>query len=118
MQRQSTILRAAPVGYREGGKIEEHVWVNRFDYASGLTALGAEMHSDGPVLHITPGRAARPGQTVRGNDLRAAATLVLAALGIDGETIIQGVEHLGRGYADLAGQLTSLGASIDQRATS
>ena len=47
-------------------------------------------------------------------DIRAGAALVVAGLAADGETVIDGVHHLDRGYEDLVGRLRSIGADIDR----
>lgn len=57
------------------------------------------------------------GTTVRGDDIRAAASLLLAALSARGRTELTGVEHLRRGYEDLPGTLRVLGADIVEEKT-
>ena len=93
-------------------RIREQVWVDRFDHVRGLTALGADISVSRGVATIAPQRPWRAGQAVRAADLRSAATLALAALELPGETRLHGVEHLSRGYEDLFGTLTGLGAEI------
>ena len=57
------------------------------------------------------------GAVVRGTDIRATAALIVAALSAEGDSRIYGVDHLARGYADLAGQLSGLGADIELAAS-
>jgi UDP-N-acetylglucosamine 1-carboxyvinyltransferase len=98
---------------RGRSRITETVWQNRFDYVRGLVSLGARIDRDGASVVIHGGT--RPhvrGQTLQATDVRSAAVLLLAALAVDGVTIIEGTHHLDRGYADLPAALRNLGASI------
>lgn len=92
--------------------IRERVWHDRFGYARGLVELGAQIAFEPGAIRIEPRRPDRAGQRVRAEDLRAASTLVLAALGIHGTTVVEGTEHLARGYADLPGKLRAIGARL------
>lgn len=56
------------------------------------------------------------GISFAAGDLRAAASVILAGLGVGGTTVVTGLEHLDRGYPDLAGQLALLGADIGRQA--
>jgi UDP-N-acetylglucosamine 1-carboxyvinyltransferase len=91
----------------------ETVWSNRFDYLEGLRTLGVSLGREGATASI---RGPRPphksGQTIHAHDLRSAAVLVLAALGITGPTVITGTHHLARGYSDLPAALCRLGADV------
>ena len=58
------------------------------------------------------GVAELEGTTVHGSDIRAAAALVLAGLVATGQTTVSGMEHVNRGYDDIVGRLSSLGAAI------
>lgn len=94
-------------------RITETVWPNRFGYVPGLAALGIRLSADGSRLVVDgPWGRRCAGQRIAGADLRAAAVLLVAALGVRGTTIIGGTEHLARGYADLPATLRALGASI------
>jgi UDP-N-acetylglucosamine 1-carboxyvinyltransferase len=75
--------------------------------------VGADVHATGQELIIRGPERLR-GATVRGDDIRAAAALVLAALAARGTTEFHGVEHLRRGYEDLPGLLCELGADITE----
>ncbi|MGW1059912.1 hypothetical protein [Micromonospora rubida] len=93
-------------------RVRDTVWHNRFQYATQLTALGADITlSPGEAL-VRPRRPDRAGQVLQAMDVRGAAVLVLAALGVDGPTTVHGVSHLARGYDDLFGKLTRVGARI------
>lgn len=92
--------------------IEDRVWGDRFGYASQLVKLGARMKLHDGQLSVLPGRPHRSGASVTATELRGAAVLLLAALGIEGETQLHGMHHLSRGYEDLVGRLARLGATI------
>jgi UDP-N-acetylglucosamine 1-carboxyvinyltransferase len=93
-------------------RIRERVWHDRFGYARGLVELGAQIDFQPGVIRISPRRPERAGQRVRAEDLRAASVLVLAAMGASGTTIVEGTDHLARGYADLPGKLRAIGARL------
>jgi len=94
-------------------RLTDGVWENRFGYVEGLRGMGAQLRRAGNELHMSPGplRPA-PGPLVA-TDLRAAATLLLAALGTGAPHRLHGVTHLARGYEDLPAKLAALGARID-----
>ena len=95
-------------------EIEETVWTSRFGYADGLRTLGASLRVDGATLDVDgPCIPRRADQTVTCTDLRAAAALLLAALGIPGPTVITGAHHIGRRYDGFVSQLRDLGAQIE-----
>jgi UDP-N-acetylglucosamine 1-carboxyvinyltransferase len=91
--------------------VTENLFVGRFRYVDELVRLGASITTEGHhamirgVSHLT-------GTAVHGSDIRAAAALVLAGLVAEGSTTVSGMEHVARGYDDLAGRLQSLGAAI------
>lgn len=94
-------------------RITETVWHNRFDYVRGLVSLGARIEHDGnsAVIH-GPARPHLAGRTLRANDVRSAAVLLLAALAVNGVTTVEGASHLARGYANLPSALQDLGATL------
>ncbi len=95
--------------------ITESVWVKRFGYLDGLNALGTTLEQRGPVLEIHgPCPPSVPNQAVHAPDLRSAAALLVAALEVRGTTLLTGMEHLARGYADLPAALASRGAHIEE----
>ena len=73
--------------------------------------MGADIRVEGKVA-VVCGVPRLFGARVRATDLRGGAALAVAGLGAEGETVISGVRHILRGYADLAGDLTALGAKI------
>jgi UDP-N-acetylglucosamine 1-carboxyvinyltransferase len=94
--------------------LTERVWRRRFSYADGLRDLGCDVsHADGTLTIRGPRLPRVPGQLLRADDLRAAAALVLAALCVDGTTVLTGLTHLARGYQDLPGELRALGGQVE-----
>lgn len=92
-------------------RIYDGLFQNRFACAKGFAVLGADVRSEGRMLHLA-GSACLHGGTVAAPDLRGGAALVLAGLGTpQGERVrVLEAEHIRRGYADLAQDLCSLGA--------
>ncbi len=93
--------------------IQETVFENRFMHVPELQRLGAEITVQGNTAMIH-GRTSLTGAPVQATDLRASASLILAGLAAEGETWIDRVEHLDRGYEKLVDQLKSLGADIER----
>lgn len=101
-------------GHADGtSRLTETVWVNRFSYLELLGQLGMRVRQDGRSAVVTgPAVASRPGCELVAQDLRGAAAALLAALRVPGPTLLSGIHHLARGYADLPGALRALGADI------
>ncbi|QXJ25696.1 hypothetical protein AGRA3207_007224 [Actinomadura graeca] len=93
-------------------RLIEGVWENRFGYVAGLRRMGAVLDRAGNELRITPGPLKPSPGPLEARDLRAAATLLLAALGTGAPQILHGADHLARGYEDLPAKLTALGARV------
>mgnify|MGYP003683015343 CR=1 FL=1 len=91
--------------------ISENVFENRFMHVSELTRLGANITTDGRKATITGG-GSLAGAPVMATDLRASACLILAGLVADGETIVNRIYHLDRGYEKLEDKIFSLGGQI------
>ncbi len=91
--------------------ITETIFENRFLHASEMGRMGANISIDGRRA-IVRGPAALEGTTVIASDLRASASLVLAGLIGRGETVIERIYHLDRGYERIEEKLMSLGAQI------
>src|SRR6202049_689405 len=91
--------------------ITENIFENRFMHAQELTRMGANIKIEGRRA-IVRGRSPLSAAAVLASDLRASASLVLAALVADGETIIDRVYHLDRGYENIEGKLKAVGAEI------
>ena len=93
--------------------IRETIFENRFQHAMELERLGANLRIDGGTA-IVAGPCALTGCTVMATDLRASATLVIAGLVAHGETTVDRIYHLDRGYAGLEQKLKGLGARIER----
>jgi UDP-N-acetylglucosamine 1-carboxyvinyltransferase len=91
--------------------IEERLFENRFMHVSELNRLGADIWLKGSTAAIK-GVDALYGAEVMATDLRASSALVLAALVAEGTTNVRRIYHLDRGYDDLEGKLSALGAEI------
>jgi len=91
--------------------IEERLFENRFMHVSELNRLGADIWLKGSVSAIK-GVDKLYGADVMATDLRASSALVLAALAAEGTTNVRRIYHLDRGYDDLEGKLSALGADI------
>ncbi|WP_392536013.1 UDP-N-acetylglucosamine 1-carboxyvinyltransferase [Nostoc sp. C117] len=91
--------------------INESVFENRLRHASELNRLGADIRVKGNAAFVR-GVPKLSGAPVLGTDLRASAALVLAGLAAEGQTTIQGLQHLDRGYDRLDMKLQQLGAKI------
>lgn len=93
--------------------VEETIFENRFQHVLELKRLGANIKVEGRRATIF-GPAPLQGTTVMASDLRASAALVLAALVAEGETIVDRIYHLDRGYEAMEVKLQALGASIER----
>jgi UDP-N-acetylglucosamine 1-carboxyvinyltransferase len=91
--------------------MRETIFENRFMHAVELIRLGADIKIDGNTAFVT-GRPKLDGATVMATDLRASASLVIAGLVAQGETLIERIYHLDRGYEGLEQKLAALGANI------
>lgn len=94
-------------------EIHETIFENRFMHVSELNRMGAEIQTDGNIAMITGGEEFSSAETMA-SDLRAGASLVLAALFADGESIINRIYHIDRGYEKLENKLLALGADIER----
>lgn len=94
-------------------KVVETIFENRFMHASELIRMGADIHISGNTA-IVKGRSRLMGAPIIASDLRASASLVLAALCAEGETTIDRVYHIDRGYETIVRKLRSLGADIER----
>src|SRR6202045_2050026 len=91
--------------------ITENIFENRFMHAQEMLRMGANIKIEGPRA-IGGGKTPLGGAAVLASDLRASASLVLAALVADGETIIDRVYHIDRGYENIEEKLRGVGAQI------
>ncbi|HET9524991.1 MAG TPA: UDP-N-acetylglucosamine 1-carboxyvinyltransferase [Pyrinomonadaceae bacterium] len=110
MQAQYMVLMTQARGRSE---IVETVFENRFMHASELQRMGARIHIDGNTA-IVEGVTPLTGARVIASDLRASASLVLAGLVANGETMIDRVYHIDRGYEKIEAKLRAVGANIER----
>jgi UDP-N-acetylglucosamine 1-carboxyvinyltransferase len=93
--------------------MRETIFENRFMHAVELIRLGADIRIDGNTAFVK-GVAKLDGATVMATDLRASASLVIAGLVAQGETLIDRIYHLDRGYEGLEQKLAALGAHVQR----
>ena len=91
--------------------IKETIFENRFMHASELIRMGAKIDISGNTAKVS-GKSELNGARIIASDLRASASLVLAGLAANGETLIDRVYHIDRGYEDIVGKLKAVGADI------
>jgi len=108
MQAQFTALNAVAEGV---GTITETVFENRFMHVQEMQRMGASIRLEGNTA-ISTGVPRLAGAPVMATDLRASASLVLAGLVADGETVIDRIYHIDRGYERIEEKLAQLGADI------
>ena len=95
------------------GVINETIFENRFMHVNELLRLGADIRVDGHTA-VVRGVERLQGAPVMATDLRASASLILAGLAAEGETLIDRVYHLDRGYENIEAKLSALGADIQR----
>ena len=95
------------------GRITETIFENRFMHVPELQRLGANITVDGHTA-VVSGVSELSGANVMATDLRASASLVIAGLVAKGETIVDRIYHLDRGYDHMEVKLASLGAQIER----
>ncbi|MDB5806773.1 MAG: UDP-N-acetylglucosamine 1-carboxyvinyltransferase [Betaproteobacteria bacterium] len=95
------------------GVVTETIFENRFMHAQELLRLGAEIEIEGNTA-VVKGVPKLAGATVMATDLRASASLVIAALVAEGETVIDRIYHLDRGYEGLEAKLSAVGARVSR----
>jgi UDP-N-acetylglucosamine 1-carboxyvinyltransferase len=93
--------------------ITETIFENRFMHVQELVRLGARIHLDGETATIE-GQSRLKGAPVMATDLRASVSLVIAALAAEGETMVNRVYHLDRGFERLEDKLAACGAQISR----
>jgi len=98
-------------------RISETIFENRFMHVNELVRLGAHIAVDGHTA-IVEGIPRLSGATVMATDLRASASLVIAGLVADGETVVDRIYHLDRGYDRMEAKLRAVGADIERRKAS
>lgn len=108
MQAQFMALNCVAEG---AGVINETIFENRFMHVQELQRLGADIRVDGHTA-VVRGVERLSGAPVMATDLRASASLILAGLVADGETVVDRIYHLDRGYDRIEAKLSALGARI------
>jgi UDP-N-acetylglucosamine 1-carboxyvinyltransferase len=94
-------------------KVTETIFENRFMHVNELVRLGANIQIDGKVA-VIEGVEKLSGATVMATDLRASASLVIAGLVAQGETVVDRIYHLDRGYDQMESKLRGMGADIER----
>ena len=94
--------------------VTETIFENRFMHAQELQRMGASIDIEGNTA-VVKGVARLNGAHVMATDLRASASLVIAALAAEGETVIDRIYHLDRGYESLEQKLSAVGARVTRR---
>jgi UDP-N-acetylglucosamine 1-carboxyvinyltransferase len=110
MQAQYMALMTQAIGE---SVITENIFENRFMHASELMRMGANIRIEGPRAIVT-GKTRLTGANVIASDLRASASLIIAALAGEGFTVIDRVYHLDRGYEKIEEKLRAAGAQIER----
>jgi len=110
MQAQFMALNSISHG---ASKVTETIFENRFMHVNELVRLGAQIQIEGKVS-LVEGVAKLSGATVMATDLRASASLVIAGLVAEGETMVDRIYHLDRGYDQMETKLRALGADIER----
>ncbi len=93
--------------------VTETIFENRFMHVNEMVRLGARIHVEGKVAMVE-GVQQLSGATVMATDLRASASLVIAGLVAEGETLVDRIYHLDRGYDRMEAKLRGLGADIER----
>ena len=92
----------------------ENIFQSRYRHVPELARMGADIRTEGRVA-VVCGTERLHGTEVVATDLRGGAALAVAGLAAEGMTTVQGIGHIQRGYADLAGDLRALGARITEQ---
>ena len=94
--------------------INENLYEGRFNYLPEMARMGADVDLDGSIASVR-GVPKLSGADVVSSDLRAGAALVIAGLGAESETRVSKIHYIDRGYVDIVGKLSRLGAQIERR---
>jgi UDP-N-acetylglucosamine 1-carboxyvinyltransferase len=110
MQAQFMALNAIAQG---SSTVTETIFENRFMHVNEMVRLGAKIQIDGKIA-VMEGVEKLSGATVMATDLRASASLVIAGLVAEGETLVDRIYHLDRGYDQMEAKLRGIGADIER----
>ena len=94
-------------------RVVETIFENRFMHVPELNRMGANISAEGNTAMVK-GVDKLSGATVMATDLRASASLVMAGLVAEGETIVERIYHLDRGYEHIETKLGKVGAKIER----
>ena len=95
--------------------VNESVWESRFRYVNQLVKFGAKINVEGSKMAVIQGVEKLKGACVNATDLRAGAAMIIAGLCAEGETQIEDIYHIERGYEDVVEKFRSIGADIQKR---
>jgi UDP-N-acetylglucosamine 1-carboxyvinyltransferase len=101
---------------RGASHVDETIFEDRLEWMSELRRMGAQIDIVDSHRAVITGRSQLRGADVEIGDLRAGASLILAALAADGSTVIHGAHHVHRGYENIEGKFLELGARIERLA--
>ncbi len=110
MQAQFMALNAISLG---SATVTETIFENRYMHVNEMVRLGAKIQIEGKVA-VVEGVEKLSGATVMATDLRASASLVIAGLVADGDTLVDRIYHLDRGYDQMEAKLCAIGADIQR----
>jgi len=110
MQAQFMAMNAVAEG---SSKVIETIFENRFMHVPELNRMGADISTEGNTAFVN-GVEKLSGATVMATDLRASASLVIAGLVAGGETVVERIYHLDRGYEHIETKLGRVGAKIER----
>jgi UDP-N-acetylglucosamine 1-carboxyvinyltransferase len=99
---------------RGASRVTESIFENRFMHASEMQRMGAGIRVESNSTAVVEGPSELSGARVQASDLRASASLVLAGLAARGETVIERVYHIDRGYEKIEAKLRAVGAEIER----
>lgn len=91
--------------------LSESVWDNRFQYVGQLLRMGANIQVDGKIA-VIEGVSRLDGVNVKATDLRAGAAMIIAGLTADGETTVEDIQYIDRGYEDIVEKFSAIGGRI------
>ena len=114
MQAQYVALNAISKGT---SRITETIFENRFTHVHELVRLGADISFDGSTTVVVNGVTGLKGAPVMATDLRASFSLVIGGLVADGETVVDRIYHIDRGYECIEEKLRLVGADVQRLAS-
>ena len=95
--------------------VNESVWESRFRYVNQLIKFGAKVNVEGSKMAVIQGVSELNGACVNATDLRAGAAMIIAALAAKGESEIEDIYHIERGYEDVVEKFRAIGADMQKR---